>query len=134
MKRLNFLILIAALLISCWANAQKGGKLKMWYDKPAGVWNEALPVGNGRLAAMVFGDPSNEKLQLNESTFWSGGPSRNDNPESLSALDSVRQYIFATNYRRAEFLINKHITAKQLHGSMFQTVGDLNLSFKGNEK
>ena len=134
MKRLNFLILIAALLISCWATAQKGGKLKMWYDKPAGVWNEALPVGNGRLAAMVFGDPSNEKLQLNESTFWSGGPSRNDNPESLSALDSVRQYIFAGNYRRAEFLINKHITAKQLHGSMFQTVGDLNLSFKGNEK
>jgi alpha-L-fucosidase 2 len=134
MKRLNFLILIAALLISCWATAQKGGKLKMWYDKPAGVWNEALPVGNGRLAAMVFGDPSNEKLQLNESTFWSGGPSRNDNPESLSALDSVRKYIFAGNYRRAEFLINKHITAKQLHGSMFQTVGDLNLSFKGNEK
>lgn len=133
MKRLNFLILIAALLISCWANAQKGGKLKMWYDKPAGVWNEALPVGNGRLAAMVFGDPSNEKLQMNESTFWSGGPSRNDNPESLSALDSVRHYIFAGNYRRAEFLINKHITAKQLHGSMFQTVGDLNLSFKGNE-
>ena len=107
MKRLNFLILIAALLISCWATAQKGGKLKMWYDKPAGVWNEALPVGNGRLAAMVFGDPSNEKLQMNESTFWSGGPSRNDNPESLSALDSVRQYIFAGNYRRAEFLINK---------------------------
>jgi alpha-L-fucosidase 2 len=134
MKRLNFLILIAALLISCWATAQKGGKLKMWYDKPAGVWNEALPVGNGRLAAMVFGDPSNEKLQMNESTFWSGGPSRNDNPESLSALDSVRQYIFAGNYRRAEFLINKHITAKQLHGSMFQTVGDLNLFFKGNEK
>ncbi|MCK9414804.1 MAG: glycoside hydrolase family 95 protein, partial [Prolixibacteraceae bacterium] len=48
--------------------AQQNGKLKMWYEKPAKVWNEALPIGNGRLAAMVFGDPVNEKLQLNEST------------------------------------------------------------------
>jgi alpha-L-fucosidase 2 len=133
MKKASLLISICMLSALTYAEAHRGGKLKMWYNKPATVWNEALPIGNGRLAAMVFGDPNKEKLQLNESTFWSGGPSRNDNPEALSALDSIRQYIFAGNYKQSEFLINKHLTAKQLHGSMFQIVGNLNLSFKGNE-
>ena len=111
--------------------AQQNGKLKMWYDKPAKVWNEALPIGNGRLAAMVFGDPVNEKLQLNEGTFWSGGPSRNDNPDGLSVLDSVRYYIFKEDYQRADVLANRGLSAKQLHGSMFQVVGNLNLTFNG---
>lgn len=111
--------------------AQQNGKLKMWYDRPAKVWNEALPIGNGRLAAMVFGDPVNEKLQLNESTFWSGGPSRNDNPDGLSVLDSVRYYIFKEDYQRADVLANRGLSAKQLHGSMFQVIGNLNLAFDG---
>ena len=114
-------------------HAQQGGKLKMWYDKPAKVWNEALPIGNGRIAAMVFGDPAKEKLQLNESSFWSGGPSRNDNPDGMKGLDSIRYYIFNGNYVRANELSNKYLTAKQLHGSMFQTIGNLNLTFNGAE-
>jgi alpha-L-fucosidase 2 len=60
------------LLISIFSFAQKGGKYKLWYDKPAKQWVEALPVGNGNIAAMVYGDPYQEKLQLNEGTFWSG--------------------------------------------------------------
>ena len=131
--KISILILLFCLLAISNGWAQKGGKLKMWYDKPAKVWNEALPIGNGRLAAMVFGDPINEKLQLNESTFWSGGPSRNDNPDGLSVLDSVRYYIFKEDYKRADFLANKGLTAKQLHGSMFQIAGNLNLAFKGND-
>ena len=107
-------------------------KLKMWYDKPATNWNEALPLGNGRIAAMVFGDPAKEKLQLNEGTFWSGGPSRNDNPLALKALDSIRYLIFKEDYRRANTLSNQYLTAKQLHGSKFQVVGNLNLIFAGN--
>jgi alpha-L-fucosidase 2 len=114
-------------------HAQQGGKLKMWYDKPAKVWNEALPIGNGRIAAMVFGDPAKEKLQLNESSFWSGGPSRNDNPDGIKGLDSIRYYIFNGNYTRANELSNKYLTAKQLHGSMFQTIGNFNLTFNGAE-
>ena len=51
--------------------------LKLWYDKPAANWNEALPIGNGRLAAMIFGDPSNERIQLNEETVWAGEPGNN---------------------------------------------------------
>jgi alpha-L-fucosidase 2 len=135
MNRIKFTLLISLnfLLSLPFVQAQQGGKLKMWYDKPATVWNEALPIGNGRLAAMVFGNPANEKLQLNESSFWSGGPSRNDNQDGLKGLDSIRYYIFNGNYTRANNLSNKFLTAKQLHGSMFQVIGNLNLAFDGTE-
>jgi len=131
MKTFKFtvLILILALLSMAQSNAQKGGKLKMWYDKPASNWNEALPLGNGRIAAMVFGNPVKEQVQLNESSFWSGGPSRNDNPDGLKGLDSIRYYIFKGNYERANTLSNKFLTAKQLQGSKFQVIGNLNLAF-----
>jgi alpha-L-fucosidase 2 len=114
---------------SVYGYAEQGQQLKMWYDKPATVWNEALPVGNGRLAAMIFGDPVNEKIQLNEGTFWSGGPSRNDNPDALGALSEVRQLIFDGKYSDAEKIINQKMRAKQLQGSKYQAIGNLNLSF-----
>ena len=135
MKTLKFTLLISvfALLPFNQSNAQKGGKLKMWYDKPASNWNEALPLGNGRIAAMVFGNPAKEQLQLNESSFWSGGPSRNDNPDGLKGLDSIRYYIFKEEYKRANNLSNKYLTAKKLHGSMFQSIGNLNLAFNNTD-
>src|SRR5690606_36717513 len=89
--------------------------------------------GNGRLGAMVFGEPGRERLQLNESSFWSGGPSRNDNPQALGALDDVRQLIFDGAYSEAESLINQRMTATQLHGSMFQPIGDVSLEFPGHQ-
>lgn len=119
------------IIVSC--NAQNKTNLKLWYNKPATVWNEALPLGNGRLASMVYGDPANEKLQLNESTFWSGGPSRNDNPDGHLVIDSIQHYIFKGEYKRAEVLANKGLTAKKLHGSMFQSVGDFSINFEGTE-
>ncbi len=132
-KKITLLVLGCFFFLGSNAEATKGGKLKMWYDKPAKVWNEALPVGNGRLGAMIYGDPQNEKVQLNEDSFWSGGPSRNDNPDALSALPEVRKLIFDGKYKEAESLINQKITAKQLHGSMFQVIGNLNLSFAGHD-
>jgi alpha-L-fucosidase 2 len=133
-KRTGFWLLALGFIATFSASAAtKGGKLKLWYDKPAAVWNEALPLGNGRIAAMVFGDPSKEKLQLNESSFWSGGPSRNDNPAGVIGLDSIRQALFAGNYKAANALSNKYLTAKQLHGSKFQNVGELNLTFADND-
>ena len=121
--------LLCLILSSSFSKAQQGGKLTMWYSKPAAVWNEALPVGNGRLAAMIYGDPATEKIQLNEGTFWSGGPSRNDNPDALKALPVVRQLIFEGKYSEAETMINQSMTARQLHGSKYQPIGYLNLSF-----
>jgi alpha-L-fucosidase 2 len=122
-------VFLCCFLLSGSAFAQKDGRYKLWYNKPSKQWVEALPVGNGRLAAMVFGDPFKEKLQLNEGTFWSGGPSRNDNPDGPKVLDSIRYYLFSGNYKRAEILANKGLTAKTLHGSAFQNIGDLNLDF-----
>jgi alpha-L-fucosidase 2 len=130
---LSSALLLCFLLSLQYTKAQQGAKLIMWYNKPASVWNEALPVGNGRIAAMIFGDPVNEKIQLNEGTFWSGGPSRNDNPDALAVLPAIRQLIFEGNYSEAETMINENITAKQLHGSKFQTIGNLKLSFQGHD-
>lgn len=104
----------------------------MWYDAPAGVWNEALPIGNGRLGAMVYGDPGTETLQLNENTFWSGGPSRNDNPNAKGALANIRQLLWNGQWTQAETAINQNITATQLHGSKYQTIGELKLNFPGH--
>ncbi|WP_313092584.1 glycoside hydrolase family 95 protein [Chryseobacterium flavum] len=121
------LYITIGLLISIFSFAQKGGKYKLWYDKPAKQWVEALPIGNGNIAAMVYGDPYQEKLQLNEGTFWSGGPSRNDNPDAPKVLDSIRYYIFNGNYKRAQILADKGLTAKAVHGSAFQNIGDFML-------
>lgn len=123
-------IIAICLLISIFSFAQKGGKYKLWYTEPAKQWIEALPIGNGKIAAMVFGDPYKEKLQLNEATFWSGGPSRNDNPDGPKVLDSIRYYLFTGNYKKARLLADKGLTAKTLHGSAFQNIGDLTLDFK----
>ena len=131
---LSSIALYLALLSSVSGFSQDNKDLKLWYSKPATVWNEALPLGNGRLGAMVFGDPVNEKLQLNESTFWSGGPSENNNPDGPKVLDSIQYYLFKGEYKRAEILANKGLTAKKLHGSAFQSVGNLNLKFKDVEE
>ncbi len=127
-KQIVFFVMLLSFFASN-VSAEKGGKLKLWYDKPATVWNEALPIGNGRISAMVFGNPANEKLQLNESTFWSGGPSDNDNPLAIGSLSEVRKLIFEENYREADKLANQTMTAKKLHGSKFQILGNLNLAF-----
>src|ERR1035437_886547 len=131
MKIINLCIISLAITVNI--TAQNNTQLKLWYTNPAKQWVEALPVGNGRLAAMVFGDPVKEKIQLNEGTFWSGGPSRNDNPNGVNALDSIRYLIFSGDYRRANTLSNHNLTAIQLHGSKFQVIGNLNLEFTGNE-
>src|SRR5690606_30659536 len=87
---------------------------------------------NGRLGAMIFGEPGSERLELNESSFWSGGPSRNDNPQALGALPTVRELIFDGAYADAEALINQSLTASELHGSMFQPIGNLTLRSQGH--
>ena len=67
---------------------------RLWYDKPATCWLEALPIGNSRMGAMVFGGTKKEQIQLNEETFWSGGPHNNNSTTSLQHLEEVRQLIF----------------------------------------
>ena len=83
--------------------------MKIWFNKPAGSWNEALPVGNGRLGAMIFGGVENERLQLNEESVWTGEPRWDANPEALKALPEVRKLLFNGKYREAEKLAQEKI-------------------------
>ena len=104
-------------------------ELTLWYEQPAIEWTEALPIGNGRLGAMVFGGATREHLQLNESTLWSGGPYSPINPEALPHLAEVRELIFAGRYADAEALANKHSMARPHLEMSYQPAGDLWLDF-----
>src|SRR5678810_1335827 len=74
--------------------SQARSPLKLWYNQPSGTtWENALPIGNGRLGAMVYGNVGKETIQLNEHTLWSGGPNRNDNPLLLDSLAKLRRLI-----------------------------------------
>ena len=107
--------------------------LKLWYDKPAGnIWEAALPMGNGRLAAMLYGNTDSETVQLNESTVWSGGPNRNDNPHALESLGEVRKLIFEGKNKEAAELASKKIQSERINGMTYQPVGDLLLYFPGH--
>ena len=75
---------------------------KLWYDRPAQVWTEALPLGNGRLGAMVYGTPGTEQIQLNEETIWAGRPNNNANPDALEYIPKVRELVFAGKYLEAQ--------------------------------
>src|SRR5690606_37628275 len=123
----------ALILIVTVAFPQEDGELKLWYDEPAGsTWENALPIGNGRLGAMVFGNVEQETIQLNEHTVWSGSPNRNDNPEALTSLPEIRRLIFDGRQKEAEKLADKFITSKRSNGQMFQPVGSLHLTFPGH--
>ncbi len=124
-------ILSLALFID--TTAQGDSLLRLWYVHPARQWVEALPVGNGRLGAMVFGDPWKETIQLNENTVWAGQPNRNDNPDAKGALPEVRKLIFEGKYKEAQDLVNQKFISKTSHGMPYQTVGNLRLLFPGHE-
>jgi alpha-L-fucosidase 2 len=133
MKKILSFILLCFLLSASFVRAQQEGKLKLWYIKPAGIWTEALPLGNGRLGAMVYGDPCNEIIQLNEATVWAGQPNRNDNPDAKEALPEVRKLIFEGRYKEAQDLVNQKFISKTSQGMPYQTVGSLKLAFPGHE-
>ncbi|MDA1193442.1 MAG: glycoside hydrolase family 95 protein [Candidatus Poribacteria bacterium] len=107
--------------------------LTLWYRRPAAEWVEALPIGNGRLGAMVFGGAENERLQLNEETLWSGKPYDPTNPRALEHLPEVRRLIFAGKYADAEKLANEHLMGEPLRMESYQPVGNLLLHFEGHD-
>jgi len=116
------------------STAQTQGELKLWYNKPAAIWNEALPLGNGRLGAMVFGDPAVERLQLNEETIWAGSPNSNAHSKSIKALPIVRQLIFDGKFDEAQELATQDIMSQTNDGMPYQTFGSVYISFPGHQK
>ncbi|MBQ8592862.1 MAG: glycoside hydrolase family 95 protein [Bacteroidaceae bacterium] len=108
--------------------------LLLWYDRPAVYWEEALPLGNGRLGAMVYGIPENEEIGLNEETVSAGFPYKNYNPEAKEALPEIRRLIFAGRYAEAQKLGGEKILSKNGFGKPYQTVGSLHLHFPGHDQ
>lgn len=121
----NTLILIYLSLCSIFTSAQD---LKLWYSQPAQNWSEALPIGNSRLGAMVYGGIEREELQLNEETFWAGSPYNNDNSNAIHVLPVVRKLIFEGKNQEAQTLIDANFLTKQ-HGMSYLTLGSLFLEF-----
>jgi alpha-L-fucosidase 2 len=131
MKKISIIVLFLGFSI---AYPQEIQNLKLWYNQPSGdIWENALPIGNGRLGAMIYGNVDKEIIQLNEHTLWSGSPNRNDNPAALEALPEIRKLIFDGKHKEAEKLANQSIISKKSHGQMFQPLGNLNLVFDGHE-
>lgn len=129
MKRILLLIsLLACLKIA----AQDNGNMKLWYSRPAKAWTEALPIGNSKMGAMVFGGTEQEELQLNEETFWAGGPYQNNNPKGHEALAKVRELIFSDKFKEAQQLIDENFFTGQ-HGMSYLTLGSLLLDFPGHD-
>ncbi|GAB3701957.1 glycoside hydrolase family 95 protein [Spirosoma flavus] len=114
---------LLSVLLTCSTLCLAQSNLKLWYNKPAAIWTEALPVGNGRIGAMVFGRVDEELIQLNESTLWSGGPvSGNVNPESPTYLPQARQALEREEYSQAVALV-KHMQG--LYTQSYLPLGDL---------
>jgi alpha-L-fucosidase 2 len=108
MKIKNSLFLFSAIFFFCCTHAQKNERgLKLWYDKPASIWEEALPLGNAKTGAMVFGVIATEHFQLNDNTLWSGYPNAGNNPNGPKILPQVRTQIFAGNWDSATSLWKK---------------------------
>ena len=120
MKKILLTLLLSTTLWT--AEAQE----KLWYDKPATNWLEALPIGNSHLGAMIYGQTDGETIQLNEETFWSGSPHNNNSPEAKVHLQEVRDSIFEGKEEAAHTILDKYFF-KGPHGMRFLPLGRLEL-------
>lgn len=130
MKNIKFFYgaLFALSLLSC--NTPKEEKaLELWYDEPAKNWNEALPVGNGRLGAMVFGRPFEECIQLNEESLWAGCPINSNNPKAKENLNKVRQYILDGELDKAFELAKGSMIGTPPRVRSYQPMGELKILY-----
>ena len=129
MKKRGFVCVCLA-WVACFTFA---ADLKLWYSQPARHWTDALPIGNSRMGAMVYGGTAREELQLNEETFWAGGPYDNDNKNARYVLPVVRQLIFENRNWDAQNLVDANFFAGK-HGMSYMTVGNLFLDFPGHDR
>lgn len=128
MKRTGPILTLLLLVPLAWL--QGASEARLHYPTPAATWNEALPVGNGRLGAMVFGTVAREHLSLNEDSIWSGQPHYNPTPQMREALPEVRRLLFAGDYRKAHEIAGKNLTfPNDPRYGHFQPLADLWIDF-----
>lgn len=101
----------------------------LWYDRPASDWNEALPVGNGRIGGMVYGTIGCEQIQVNEDTVWYGGPMDRNNPSAKEKLPLIRELIMAGKIHEAERLCKQAIGGTPFGMRIYQTLGDISIDY-----
>jgi alpha-L-fucosidase 2 len=130
---LSMVVLMAASFVTAKAPSQNFKSTKnasrLWYSRPAEKWTEALPIGNGRLGAMVFGGIEVERLQFNEDTLWTGKPHDYSHPGAADYLPVVRRLLFEGKQREAEVLAMKQMMSVPLRQHAYQPFGDLHLHF-----
>lgn len=128
----TFLLLTSILIFLACNEKEEQPELKIWYNQPASDWNHALPVGNGRLGAMVFGDPNLERIQLNEDSMWPGGPDWGDSKGTPEDLKYIRRLLDEGKVHDADREIVERFSFKSIVRS-HQTMGDLFIDF-GNQE
>ena len=131
MLRTLLLFVVLSLVSPLWpAAAQTPAKNVLFYTHPAREWNEALPLGNGRLGAMVFGNVNGERIQLNENSLWMGGPRDTNNPDALAHLAEVRRLLFAGLPSDAYAVAEKYSMGRPFRLESYQSLADLRLTFE----
>ena len=114
------------------AEVRAANDLALWYDQGAGAdWLRALPLGNGRLGAMVFGNVDVERIQLNEDTVWAGGPYESSNPQGAQRLPEIQRLVFEDRWADAQRLVDQAMLGRPVGQLAFQPVGNLRLTFAG---
>jgi len=103
--------------------------LTLWYKQPAKIWDEALPIGNGRLGAMVFGNPVEERIQINEESIWAGCPVNNNNPGALAHLGEIRKALFENRFQDAWQLSKDNLVGTPPRIRSYQPFGDLLIKY-----
>lgn len=143
MRHIKLLLFIS---VSVWLNGQEGSlpgafDLKafnpatmLWYESPAGEWEEALPVGNGRLGAMVFGNYGEERIQLNEETYWSGGPYSSVVEGGGEVLPDIQQHLFEGEPLKAHKLFGRYLMGYPVEQQKYQSLANLHLFFDHQEE
>ena len=128
--------IMVLILLGILCSLVSAGDKTLWYDEPAEAWVEALPLGNGRLGAMVYGGTEKEQLQLNEETIWAGEPGNNIPKGFNEILDQARKLLFDGKFKEAESLITtrfpRHAAEDNNYGMPYQTAGDLFIEFPGH--
>jgi alpha-L-fucosidase 2 len=132
MMKKNILLLSLFLQAVIICNAQTDNELKLWYKKPAAVWEEALPIGNGRLGAMIFGAPAVDHIQFNEETLWTGEPHDYSHQGAYKYLGEIRELLWQGKQKEAEDLALEQFMSIPLRQQKYQPFGDVWLSFPGH--
>lgn len=122
--------LFALMIFKC--HAQAPGPLTLWYEQPARQWEEALPIGNGALAAMIFGGVETEQIQFNEETLWTGEPRSYAHKGASAYLEQIRRMLNEGKQKEAEALANEQFMSQPMRQMAYQAFGDVYLDFPGH--